>query len=184
MEYTLIGDLPVHQYALVDSSFTHKESQGFVPCVWFGIVSYPGRVWGCNILFQNGAVYRNVPIHALAWKEQPESMWNPKDAQSWDCYDYNFTVIEYGFLKDSHCLVRANAHEYHGRYICTIAPLYDGWSERPDQAKEFSFVALENGRFTVQPTNHLLMIEKSFVKTPTWNVDLKLQKTVYSCEGD
>jgi hypothetical protein len=182
MTYTLIGDIPVHQYALVDSSFTHKTPQGFLPCIWFGLVSYPGRVWGCNILFPNGAVYRNIPIHALAWKADSEWVWTPKDAQSWDCYDYDFTVIEYEFLKDAPCLVRANVHEYPGRYLFTIAPLYDGWSARTDQAKEFSFVALENGRYTVQPTNHLLICERSFVKNPQWPTEIKLQTQTYSCE--
>ena len=42
---TVIGSLPKHQYVWVDSRFTHKDPVGFVPAVWFGLVSHPGRTW-------------------------------------------------------------------------------------------------------------------------------------------
>jgi len=182
MLYTFIGDLPQHQYAFVDSTVTHKTAEGFVPCIWFGIVSYPGRVWGCNVLFKNGAVYRNVPIHALAWKANPDNKWTPQDAQTWDCYGYAFSALAYASLKDVVCQVRTKTNEYRGHYLFTVAPMLDAWSARPEQAKEFSFIALDNGRYTVQPTNQLLMVDASFVK-PQWPTDMKIQTDTYSCEN-
>ena len=63
--------------------------------VWFGLVSIPSRMWGCNVVLESGAIYRNLPLHALAACEQPEPMWTAKDAQTWDCYGYDFSVLAY-----------------------------------------------------------------------------------------
>jgi hypothetical protein len=70
MIYSLVGELPRHIYCFVDSTYTHTESQGFLPCVWFGLVSYPGRTWGCTVMLECGAIYRNVPAHAIASPKQ------------------------------------------------------------------------------------------------------------------
>ena len=67
MRYDLIGQLPHHQYVQVDTRFTHTQPVlPSTPAVWFGLVSYPGRAWGCTVLLESGAVYRNLPLHALA----------------------------------------------------------------------------------------------------------------------
>jgi hypothetical protein len=59
--------------------------------------------------------------------------------------------------------------------------MLDGFSLEPEQSKEFYFVKLDNGRFTAQPTNHVLAKDKSFTtevawpklqrQTETWSVD-------------
>ena len=96
---TLIGSLPKHQYVWVDSNFTHRAAIGFVPAVWFGLVSHPGRMWGCNVMLESGAVYRGLPLHALAHDRYPEDGWQPEHAQAWDCYGYEWTATEYTFLR-------------------------------------------------------------------------------------
>ena len=63
----------------------------------------------------------------------------------------------------------------------TAIPMLDGFSLEPEQSKEFYFIKLDNGRFTAQPTNHVLVKDKSFVtaaewpklqrQTETWSVD-------------
>ena len=90
--FTLVGELPRHQYVYVDKVFTHREESGFIPAVWYGLVSYPGRMWGCTCLLENGAVYRNIPLHALSFSPETEA-WGARDAQTWDCYGCDFTVI-------------------------------------------------------------------------------------------
>jgi hypothetical protein len=42
--FTLVGELPKHQYVWIDTAFTQQEPNGFVPAVWFGLVSMRGRV--------------------------------------------------------------------------------------------------------------------------------------------
>ena len=94
---TVIGSLPKHQYVWVDSRFTHKDPVGFVPAVWFGLVSHPGRMWGCNVLHENGAIYRNVPLHALAHVQHPweDRDWTERHAQRWNCYGTGWTSTGY-----------------------------------------------------------------------------------------
>jgi hypothetical protein len=63
----------------------------------------------------------------------------------------------------------------------TAIPMLDGFSLEPEQSKEFYFIRLDNGRFTAQPTNHVLVQDKSFItvsewprlkrQTETWSVD-------------
>ena len=66
--FTASGSLPRHQYVWVDGTF--MGSEGWHPAVWFGLHSQPGRAWGCTILLECGAIYRDLPLHALAF--QPE----------------------------------------------------------------------------------------------------------------
>jgi hypothetical protein len=43
--FTLVGELPKHQYVWIDTTLTHQKPHGFVEAVWFGLVSMRGRVW-------------------------------------------------------------------------------------------------------------------------------------------
>lgn len=52
--YSKSGDIPTHQYCYVEQKYiTGGELQGVEPCVWFGIVAYTGRVWGCQIMLMS-----------------------------------------------------------------------------------------------------------------------------------
>jgi hypothetical protein len=68
----------------------------------------------------------------------------------------------------------------HGQYLFSTAHMHDGWSDSPDQDKEFIFVKLNNGRLTIQPTNRVRFIDHSF--TTNELPKLKLQETIYTCE--
>jgi len=178
---SFLGSIPKHQYVWVDSNFTHKKPCGFVPAVWFGLTSFPGRVWGFNVMFENGAVYRNIPPNAISFSEKPEKDWSISNAQLWDCYGYNWSSIEYTYLKGLKCVCKINEARLHGQYLFTVAPIGDGFSNSPSQSKEFKFIQLDNHRITIQPTNKVTFIDKSF--TEEGNSDeLKLQTRVYSCE--
>ncbi len=181
----LIGALPHHHYVWVDSAFTHDAPQGFLPAVWFGLVSVPSRAWGCTVLLESGAIYRNLPPHALAFSEDPGCKdWTVHDAQTWNCYNYDFEPLVYPYLAELDVKVRANGKEYMGTYLFTVAPMGDGFSLYPEQAKEFSFVKLENDRLTIQPTNHLIAKEGSFTQNPSMNfpTDLRRQREVWAAE--
>jgi len=181
--YEGIGQLPRHLYVWVDSKFTHRVPIRWIPAVWFGLVSHPGRAWGCTVLLENGAVYRNLPPHAIAFSADPVSQWNIEDAQTWDCYGEKFTAIEYGYL--SGLAVRAKTSDgsvYDGRYLFTVAPLGDGFSEYPEQAKEFTFIRTDSDRLTIQPTNHVLVEEKSFTSVGDFPSDLRKQTEVWNVE--
>ena len=178
----LIGSIPKHQYIWVDSNFTHKNPVGFVRAVWFGLVSFPSRAWGLNVMFENGAVYRSLPPHAIAFSENPkQKIWKADDAQLWDCYGYDWTAVEYTYLRGLSCSCKIKDNFLNGSYLFTAAPIGDGFSNAPEQSKEFKFIELDNGRLTIQPTNKVLFQDSSFTDKNI-SVGLKLQTEYYSCE--
>lgn len=184
MSFSVAGQLPRHHYVFVDSTFTHKEPVGFIPAVWFGLASVPGRMWGCTVMLESGAVYRNLPPHVLAFRSDPEPLWTPQDAQRWDCYGERFSTIEYQYLSGLDVLAMIGMGTVRGKYLFTAAPIGDGFSLYPEQAKEFTFVKLDNGRLTVQPTNYVIFREKSFTTNPDmqWPTGLKRQTDIWTCE--
>ena len=180
MVFSYAGALPRHQYCFVEPNALGEHD--WLACVWFGIVSHPGRAWGCHVLLECGAVYRNVPLHQLAHKRTGDP-WGAKDAQTWDCYGLDFSTIEYPYLaaaraqaklQDGRCLP--------GRYLFTIVPIGDGFSSVPEQAKEFYVTALDTGRYTAQPTNHILIEERSFTTNLSWPTFLRRQSTIHCAE--
>jgi len=181
--YSLVGELPRHIYCFVDSFYTHIESKGFLPCVWFGLVSYPGRTWGCTVMLECGAIYRNVPAHAIAFQKFPQEPWSADEAQTWDCYGEQFTTLEYKYLSGLDCKVKCKDIPYEGSYLFTAAPIGDGYSAYPEQAKEFCFIKLKLGRLTVQPTNHVVFRERSFTDNKLeFPSGLRRQTDVWSAE--
>jgi len=180
MTFSQSGQLPYHLYCLVDASFISSRT-GFIPCVWFGLVSIPGRMWGCTIMLECGAVYRAVPPHALAFEHDPELLWAPQQAQRWDCYGTDFTTIEYTFLRGLECKVKCDDLITTGDYLFTAAPIGDSWSRQPNQAKEFMFIRTDGNRLTIQPTDKVIFIEKSFTTTG-WPTGLITTDTVYTSE--
>jgi len=177
-----IGSLPKHQYVLVDSAFTHREPMGFVPAVWFGLVSIPGRMWGCNVMLECGAIYRSLPLHALAHGDDPAAEWVESQAQRWDCYGTDWSAHLYDYLRELRVKARCAGAIHDGEYLFTVVPANDGFSSVPEQQKEFTFVKLSNGRYSVQPTDHLLFEERSFTKGDRWPQGLCRQTDIYSCE--
>jgi hypothetical protein len=119
-------------------------------------------------MLECGAVYRNVPLHKLA-HFPTQTRWDPADGQTWDCYGIHFSATEYPFLEGTRLRTRTRSRkEYEGTYLFTAIPMLDGFSQEPEQGKEFYFVKLDNGRYTAQPTNHLLVLDKSFITEATW----------------
>jgi hypothetical protein len=135
------------------------------------------------VLLECGAIYRNIPAHAIAFKDKPLLRWSTKDAQTWDCYGEGFTTLEYKYLQGLECAVMANKRRKIGTYLFTAAPIGDGFSAYPDQAKEFCFIELENGRLTIQPTNNIVFRERSFTDNRLdFPQGLKRQADIWSCE--
>lgn len=174
------GSLPVHQYCFVQPNAIGEH--GWLPVAWFGLSSYPGRTWGCHVLLECGAIYRNVPLHQLA-SRQTEIDWLPAHGQTWDCYGHEFSVLEYNFLRTRGAIARLRDGSQHGgKYLCTIVPLGDAWSTHPDQGKEFTLIALDNGRYTAQPTDRVLFEDVSFTRKIEWPTWLKRQTQTWSAE--
>lgn len=177
--FTASASLPRHIYCLIDSSFVGLE--GWHKAVWFGLHSHPGRMWGCTVMLECGAVYRNLPPHALAWEETAPP-WEAKQAQLWDCYGPQFSVLVYGYLDGLDATARICGEDVPASYLFTAVPIGDGFTHEPEQEKEFMFLRTEHGRLTVQPTNRVRFREPSFTDDDVPIPRLKTQTEVYSCE--
>jgi hypothetical protein len=177
------GNIPHHQYVFVDSRFiTNELEPTWLPAVWFGLVSVPGRMWGLNVMLECGAVYRNVPPHAIAFEPATEEPhWTCFQAQRWDCYGHAFSTLEYTYLRGLSAVVKCWTADRDGDYLFTAVPIDDGFSRHPGQSKEFMFMRLNNERLTIQPTDKVVFKDASFTKT-AWPTHLKRNETVYSCE--
>jgi hypothetical protein len=179
------GSLPQHIYCQVERSFVRSNADaGTEPCVWFGLRAYPGRAWGCHVMLECGAIVRDIPLHALCTREDAAE-WSLEEAQHWDCYGSQFSVLKYAYLSGLEARTKCQRYEYLGEYLFTVAPLNDAYSAEPEQAKEFMFLELRNGRFTAQPTNRVLFIERSFTNPHTeWPADIQRQSEVWACESE
>lgn len=181
----LTGPIPLHQYVYVDATFIHKEKAGFMPAVWFGLVAYPGRLWGCTVMLECGAIYRNIPLHALATRDKDVLPWTEKHAATWDVYGYGWSACIYPYLHGLECELRTRAGEVKDcEYLFSVSPIGDGFSAVPEQSKEFTFVKCEtHGRLSAQPTDKTLFVDRSFTNSSGWPSGMKRQTQVYSCEG-
>src|SRR6185312_6480461 len=178
--FTHSGQLPHHIDCFADSAFFAKKPDGFKPVRWFGLTSRYGEMWGCTVMLENGAVYRNIPPHAMAFCPDPGHSWTAADAQVWECYGPQFTTLVYGVLDGLECLIKPN---FGGRYLFTAVPIGDGFSREPAQSKEFMFCATNHGRLAIRPTDQILFRDKSFTAPATdWPKDLKRQRERWHCE--
>lgn len=186
MLYTHAGELPRHIDCFVDDAAVLAEPKGEVlPCRWFGLTSHPGRVWGCTVLLESGAVYRDVPPHRMAF--HPKALvWTADESQRWDCYGWQFSTLVYSALDGLQCEAKCgpDGESEWGRYLFTAVPVGDAFTHDPRQAKQFMFVRLYNGRLTVQPTDRVIFRDTSFTthRFEAWPSGLKGTDEVVSCE--
>ena len=173
-------NLPHHLYVHVDSAFIRRDGKGFEPAVWFALRSEPDRAWGCHIMLECGAVYRNVPPHALAFSACPAQHWTLQDAQVWDCYGTEFDVIRYEYLVNLEA--RYDGSDNRATCLFTACPHSDGFSASPDQSKEFMFMRTTGDRLLIRPTNMVLFEERSFTEDTGWPTDIATSTQVWRAE--
>jgi len=173
-------NLPHHLYVWVDKSYIRRDGHGFEPAVWFALRSEPNRAWGCHLMLECGAVYRNVPPHAIAFSKDPEPDWTLKQSQCWDCYGTWFDTLVYTYLSD--LTARYDGTEDRATCLFVACPSGDGFSMAPEQSKEFLFLRTTGDRLLVRPTNMLLFEERSFTKDTGWPTDIMTATQVWGCE--
>jgi hypothetical protein len=132
-------------------------------------------------MLECGAIVRDLPLHALAQHDGAEP-WSPRQAQHWDCYGDQFSVVRYTYLQGLEARVRCAKEEHLGAYMFTVCPLNDGYSAEPAESKEFKFMALRNGRYSAQPTNRVLFVDRSFTEGKSWPTDIQRQTEYWSSE--
>jgi len=175
MTYTRLAPIPHHIYGYVDKSFICKEEKGWMECAWFGIHAHAGRAITLTLHLKNGAVYRHVPPHAFAFEETaPE--WSIQQAQAWDAFGDEFSIVTYPYLKCLEALVPLNIRlsvTAWAQYLFSVEFLHDGWSEAPDQSKAFHFFRTHDDRLTIQPGDSCLFWDTSFNTNKGFPTNLK-----------
>jgi hypothetical protein len=71
---------------------------------------------------------------------------------------------------------------YGGEYLFSAAHILDGYSMTPEQDKEFFFIRLDNNRLTIQPTNRVAFVDRSFIVSDIPMPKLKLNNQIFTCE--
>jgi hypothetical protein len=128
------------------------------------------------------AIGKHEPLRAV-WFGLTSWPWEPWQAATWDAYGWQFTTLEYPYLSSMNTRVRLqDGAEHAGMYLFTLAPVGDAFSASPSQSKEFYFLQLENGRYTAQPTNQVLVDDRSWVDELKWPTFLKRQRDWHSAE--
>lgn len=177
---TLALDLPFHVYGYLHRTFLSAgQCDGWEPCVWFGLTCPRNRSVGLSVLLACGAVYRELPPQAFAFREDAP-VWTLQQAQAWDCFGGSAQTIEYRYLREFP--VKVIASDLTGTYLWTVEFGEDGFSRDPGQAKCLHVIALDNGRLTLQPNDRLLWFDASFTAPgppPTW---LRRQTQVWGVE--
>ena len=177
--------LPKHRYVYVyDALVLNSPEGGFIPAVWFGISSHPGRAIGCHVMLESGAVIVDLPPHALFHTRQPHYV-PAKPRQTWDCFGWDMEVVEFPYLDGMSCKIRDDGHHKSGlggQVWFAVDWKDNGYSNYPEQHKLMWCVAHNDGSIGFRPQDHLLFEDKSFTEGGIPAGGIKKQKQVWQCE--
>jgi hypothetical protein len=134
-------------------------ADGCTEAYWYGITSVPARQFLCHVMLYNGSNWYGLPLASMSTK--PSHSGTIAEAQAYDCFSYDISYIRFNFLRDQ----RAKILSSEGTYLFTIISHdNDGhapFAEFPEQAKTFTFIALDDGRITCAPNNYITWIDKA-----------------------
>ncbi|MGI0076633.1 MAG: hypothetical protein ACREAU_04400, partial [Nitrosopumilaceae archaeon] len=103
-----------------------------IPGIIFGVESIPGCAFGFHVHREDGAVYCQIPIHGLCWK-QDAPLRELSELQVWDCFGWNISVCKFDYLTQLGGIVRVGGQTLPCQYITTIDPYDDDYSSDPIQ---------------------------------------------------
>lgn len=121
------------------------------------------------------------PPHAVSFTKK-DCEWKENEAQLWDCYSHDFTLIHNPILTGFRMLAKCRDSIHLGEYLFEATHLNDGWSHTPEQDKTFYFIKIGNGRLTILPTNRVVFEDRSFINNTSDIPKLRLSDTIFSCE--
>lgn len=179
--------LPQHFYAQVRERFLYDEDPArtkLIPCVVFGIASTPSRAVGFHILTEHGAMFADIPLHALVHKITAPEL--PLDfLECWDCFGYDVTAVVFEYLREMSVAVYLKKSQWReGLYVCSLDWIANGFSDTPEQHKVMHLIALDNGCYALQPNNRCRWTDQSFTDNKKWpeRPDFQVNTHVYHCE--
>lgn len=185
------ASIPQHRYGYVCQEILYGLEDDrvgtFEPCVLFGITSIPSRALHFSILCESGAQWARIPIHLLRHERPaPDAPVHPlSDLQHWDAFGYDFSVVQYAYLREMACRFRAlDGSWIPASYWFTLDHFDNGYSDFPPQHKCYHLLLLEDGsgQIAAMPNNRVVWNDQSFVKaghpfdyrtmaTDTWHAE-------------
>jgi hypothetical protein len=141
----------------------------------------PGQAALFQVLLENGVLRDKLPSHALLTEpELPDPDLPFHYLQIWNCFSYNFTVLQLSYLYDTPVEVYMKDRKFHsGVYCATI-----NWGAN-DHNMDITLAEdpLEH-QIALQPNNRIKWSEPSFVTKPfPEKPDYLVNKDFYNCEG-
>jgi hypothetical protein len=169
----LIANLPpIHCF--VRKEFLYNFESGvdeYEPCIWVSIKSLRSQSFRIEAyLPRYGALYDKLPLHAFVSRNNnldSSSFLELDTLQIWDCFSYDFTIIQKAFLRNLSCKFYAkDKNFYQGNYLFTVdhsSPdlniIDTSYSEWPEDHKSFNFIELDNGQYAAQPNNRCIFLD-------------------------
>jgi hypothetical protein len=175
MAYIESNFFPIKLFLRNEYLYQNQKGLGeFTECVVLSIRCMPGQAALFQVLLPNGVVRDKLPSHALLTKpELPDPDLPFHYLQIWNCFSYNFTIIQLNYLKDAPVEIYAKDRKwYPGKYFATINwgsndPNADiTLAEDPAEHKSHHIILLSNGQIALQPNNRIKWSEPSFVTKP------------------
>lgn len=137
-----------------------------------GVRSLRGSSPLFTVLTERGAMWANVPLHALTHGPDGAKLPLPTLAL-WDCFSYDVECYQLAWVKGCRVEVRCGDGVWReGNYLWTL-DWHGGDRDRdlslaevPHEHKTAHFVQLDCGAFSMMPNNRTLWREGSFVTDP------------------
>jgi hypothetical protein len=106
-------DLPRHRYVhVIEAAVLQGGAKDkTIPAVWWGMSATPGRMFGCHILLESGAMVVDLPLHCLRHRADATHLMRYYEAQQWDAYGWSLEAHEPAFLSGLDCRVLAEDHK-------------------------------------------------------------------------
>ena len=175
MAYIEHNFFPLKVFVRDEYMYQHKKGQGnFTPGIVISVRCMPGQVALFQVLLNNGVLRDKLPSHALLTSPNTPTPDLPFHyLQIWNCFSYNFTLLQLNFIKDAPVeIYMKNRQWYSGKYFATI-----NWgsndintdislAEDPMEHKSHHIILMNNGQVALQPNNRIKWSEPSFVTKP------------------
>jgi hypothetical protein len=161
---------PIHGWVRKEFLYDFQKGQGeYEPCIWVTIKSLRSQAFRIEAyLPQYGALYDKLPLHAFVSRTDNLGPFLDLDVlQIWDCFSYDFTIIQKAFLRNLSCKFYGKDKKfYNGNYLFTVdhsSPdlniIDTSYAEWPEDHKSFNFIELDNGQYAAQPNNRCLFYD-------------------------
>lgn len=171
MAYLVHNLKPIKVWLRKEFQYDRQKHHGeFERAVCISAKSIPGRAMEFELLTEHGVLRDKLPIEAFVWDKDAPYI-RTHNLQLWNCFSYNFTIIEKPWL--SRCAVFCKDKEKrYGNCLWTFdwsgeSDNYDySLAEEPDEHKCLHFIKMDNGTFMLQPNNRVQWFEPSFITKP------------------